>query len=359
MNGLHVGVLGLGRAGLMHARNLAQNPDVDRVTLLGRDENRLSNAAHRLLESIAPRASTIIAGEHAPTSSEVDLAWSTSSVAAVAADIDGLVIASPTASHPDLTRQAARAGVPVLVEKPLSIDLEQLEALSDELDEYPSQVMVAFHRRYDPAHQALRGRILGGDAGRLRLVRATGHDHLPLSLDYIPKSGGMWLDMLIHDFDAIPWVTGEHVVCVQAVGSVLDEPLYRDYGDTDTAAAILTLESGALALVSGMRHNGAGQDVRLEVFGSENTFSAGLEPRAPVTSTEPGVPGPAQPYDQFIDRFEIAFRSEIAHFVRVIRGEDANLTPPRSGIHAVEIAEAAARSRLTDAPVDLQSSATR
>lgn len=351
MSGLHVGVIGLGRAGLMHARNLAQDPDIDRVTLIGRDDARLADAEERLRESLVPDSPS--AGEHAPVSSEVELGRSTRSVDEIAGDVDGVVIATPTPSHPDLTRQAARAGLPTLVEKPLSIDVEELKALADELDAYSSPVMVAFHRRYDPAHQLLRERVLNGDAGRLRIVRAAGHDHLPLSLDYIPKSGGMWLDMLIHDYDVIPWVTGERVVRVQAAGSVLDEPLYGELGDTDTAAAILTLESGALALVSGMRRNGAGQDVRLEVFGSENAFAAGFEPRMAVTSTEPGVPGPARSYEQFIDRFEVAFRSEIAHFVRVIRGEDANFTPPRSGIHAVEIAEASARSRLTAAPVDL------
>ncbi|MBB5642898.1 myo-inositol 2-dehydrogenase/D-chiro-inositol 1-dehydrogenase [Cryobacterium roopkundense] len=335
----------------MHARNLAQNPDVDRITLLGRDGTRLAEVAQSLLDSIAPGSPADIAGEHAPASAEVDLAWSTGSIDSIAADIDGLVIASPTASHPQLARQAARAGLPVLVEKPLSLDLDELKMLSDELDGLSAQVMVAFHRRYDPAHQSLRRRVSAGELGRLRIVRATGHDHLPLALDYIPKSGGMWHDMLIHDFDAIPWVTGERVVRVQAVGSVLDEPLYGEYGDTDTAAAILTLESGALALVSGTRRNGAGQDVRLEVCGSDNTFSVGLEPRMAVTSTEPDVPGPERPYPQFIDRFEIAFRSEIAHFLRLVRGEDANLTQPRSGIHAIEIAEAAALSRLTAAPV--------
>jgi myo-inositol 2-dehydrogenase/D-chiro-inositol 1-dehydrogenase len=359
MSTKHVGVVGLGRAGLMHARNLAQNPNVGRITLLGRDGGRLAEAADRLKQAISPDAPKEIAGEHAPRSSDVIVAWSTSSIDSFASDIDGLVIASPTSTHPELTRQAARAGLPVLVEKPLSLNVDELTALSDELDGYGTPVMVAFHRRYDPAHQILRDHILGGDTGPLRVVRATGHDHFPLSTDYIPKSGGMWLDMLIHDFDAVPWVTGERVVRVQAAGSVIDDPVYGEYGDTDTAAAILTLESGALTLVSGMRRNGAGQDVRLEVFGSNNTYSVGLEPRMPVTSTEPGVSGPARPYDQFIDRFEVAFRSEISHFIRVIDGDDANLTPPRSGIHAVEIAEAAMLSRLSGAPVDLRQTATR
>lgn len=353
MTGIHVGVIGLGLAGVMHARNLAQNSDVARVTLIGRDTERIEDTATTLRTALAPGAAAELAGAHAPLDAAFELDVSTKGIDELAGEIDGLVIATPSASHPELTLQAARAGIPVLVEKPLSINLDALKALSDELDVFDSPVMVAFQRRYDPAHQALRAHLLGGDAGKLRLIHAVGHDHYALRLDYIPKSGGMWLDMLIHDFDSIPWVTGERVVRVQAAGSVLDEPLYSELGDADTAAAILTLESGALALVSGSRRNGAGQDVRMEVFGSDNTFSVGLEPRTAVTSTEPGVPGPAAPYETFIDRFEVAFRNEIAQFVRVVRGEDANLSTPRSGIHAVEIAEAAGRSRLTDAPVDI------
>lgn len=353
MAGLHVGVVGLGLAGTMHARNLAQNPDVDRVTLIGRDAGRLESSVAELRASIAPGASAEIAGEHAPATAEVEFATSTATIDELAGTVDGLVIATPSAAHPGQTLEAARAGIPTLVEKPLSIDIDALRALTDELDAFPTPIMVAYQRRYDPGHQRLRKHVVDGDVGTLRLIHATGHDHHPLRLEYIPKSGGMWLDMLIHDFDSIPWVTGERVVRVHATGSVLDEPLYGELGDTDTAAAILTLESGALALVSGSRRNGAGQDVRLELFGSSNTYSAGLEDRAPVTSTEPGVPGPGRPYDRFIDRFEVAFRHEIATFVRVVRGEDANLTPPRSGIHAVEIAIAAGRSRALGAPVDL------
>jgi hypothetical protein len=115
-------------------------------------------------------------------------------------------------------------------------------------------------------------------------------------------SGGIWLDMIIHDFDTIPWVTGQRVQSVWATGAVLDAPIHAEHGDIDTASAVLILESGAAATVSGLCRNGGGQDARLEVFGTLNSFGAGIDERTPMTSTEPGTTPPGPPYDQFIDR---------------------------------------------------------
>lgn len=348
---MRIGVAGLGRVGRMHARNLARTPGVDEVVLIGRDEGRTAAAASELAAALAPEAPAGLAGAHVPEGAAAPVTTTTRSLADAIRGLDGIVLATATATHPELALLTARAGVPTLVEKPLALDPDRLASLADELEATGTEVAVAFHRRYDPGHQRLQQRIAAGDAGPVRVIKATGHDHLPLSLDYIPQSGGIWLDMLVHDFDTIPWVAGERVVNVFATGGVLDEPAYARYDDVDTAAAVLTLASGAVAVVTGTRRNGAGQDVRLEVFGSRGTFGAGVEPSTPVTSTEPGVPGPAAPYDQFIDRFEVAFRSEAAHFVRMAAGEAPNLTPPRAGLHAVDIAIAAAQSRRSNAPV--------
>jgi myo-inositol 2-dehydrogenase/D-chiro-inositol 1-dehydrogenase len=159
--------------------------------------------------------------------------------------------------------------------------------------------------------------------------------------------------MLIHDFDIIPWVTRQRVRSVWAAGSVLDAPVHAQYDDVDSGLAVLVLESGAVATVSGLRGNGAGQDVRLEVFGSSNTLGAGIDARTPITSTEPGVAPPAPPYEVFIDRFERAFRAEANAFLKLVDGTGTNLTPPRSGLPAVRIALAAARSLSTGARIDL------
>lgn len=349
---MRIGIIGLGRIGLMHARNFAQTEGVDEVVLLGRHAEKVAAAAAELAEALNPGASVDIAGALAPDREPAKVTIG-GSFAEALESVDGMVIATSTATHPDLTLQAARAGVPVLVEKPLALDLEVLEKLADDLDETGTEVMVAFHRRYDPGHQALRKHIADGDIGTLRAVTATAHDRLPLSVDYIPTSGGMWLDMAIHDFDAIPWVTGQRVKRVWATGSVLDEPAHAEHGDVDSAMAALVLESGAVATVSAMRRNDAGQDMRVEVFGSENSYAAGLESRTPMNSTEPGVTAPGAPYDQSMDRYERAFRAEAKAFVDLINGEGENHTPPRAGLDAIRLALAADESLRTGQPVDL------
>lgn len=347
---MRIGILGTGRIGLMHARNFAQSAGVDEVVLMGRDPARIAAAADRVASALAPGAPVELAGSLA--TGGVSARLSTRVGPTVDLDgLDGLVVATTTSTHPEFAVLAARHGLPALVEKPLALDRDRLTALADELDELGSSTMVAFHRRYDPAHHRLRQHIHAGDLGTLRAVTATGHDRLPLSPDYIPVSGGIWLDMLIHEFDIISWVTGQRVLNVWATGAVLDAPLHADYDDVDTAVAVLMLESGATATVSGLRRNGAGQDVRLEVFGSANSFAAGLDTHLPVTSTEPGVAPPGAPHEQFIERFERAFRAEASAFVDLASGHGVNESPPRSGLPAVEIALAAAESVRTGSVV--------
>lgn len=336
----------------MHARNLAQTAGVDEVVLLGRDPARLAVSVDQVSAALQSDAPSELAGDLAPRGPVATVTAGAGLTGELPA-LDGVVVATSTSTHPAFALQIARAGVPSLVEKPLALDPTQLAALADELDDIGTEVMVAFHRRYDPGHQRLRQRILDGDVGTLRAVTATGHDHLALSPDYVPASGGIWLDMLIHEFDTIPWVTGERVRSVWATGTVLDAPVHAQYGDVDSALAVLVLESGAAATVSGLRRNGAGQDVRLEVFGSLGSFGAGLDARTPMTSTEPDVDPPAPPYEAFIDRFERAFRAEADAFVRLASGAGGNLTPPRDGLVAIRIAQAAAESVRTGCAIDL------
>jgi myo-inositol 2-dehydrogenase/D-chiro-inositol 1-dehydrogenase len=349
---MRIGVLGTGRIGLMHARNLAQSARVEEVVLMGRDRARLAVSVDHVCAAIQPDAPPALAGNLAPRG-RVATVTAGVGLAEELSALDGVVVATSTNTHPALALQIARAGVPSLMEKPLALDPKQLTALADELDDIGTEVMVAFQRRYDPGHQLLRQRILAGDAGTVRAVTATEHDHRALSPDYVPTSGGIWLDMLIHDFDTIPWVTGQRVRSVWATGSVLDAPIHADYGDVDSALAVLVLESGAVATVSGLRRNGAGQDVRLEVFGTLDSFGAGFDARTPMTSTEPETNPPGPRYDQFIERFERAFRAETDAFTLLAAGTGVNLTPPRDGLVAIHIAQAAAESIRTRSIIDL------
>jgi len=326
--------------GLVHAQNLAGHPGVDEVVLLGRDRSRMLDAADRVRGS---RATTSLAHLECAEIGDGPLP----------AGLDGLVVATTTASHPEYARRAAREGIPALVEKPLALDLPELETLVGELRDAGATIMVGFHRRYDDGYRALRARVRDGDVGTLRLVRGTSLDHHPLADSYIPVSGGVWRDLLIHDFDIVPWLTGDRVVTVQAFGSVLDDPTYARYDDADTAVAVLGLESGAIATLSGSRRNGAGQDVRTELYGTRGAFEAGWDDALPLISTEPGIPAPTRKHDDFIARFRAAFANEVDHFVELIRGQVDNITPPEASIPSLRVAQAAETSFRESRPVDV------
>ncbi|MGP9537968.1 Gfo/Idh/MocA family protein [Brachybacterium sp. AOP43-C2-M15] len=344
-----IGVHGLGRIGAMHARNLARAAGVDEVVLIGRDAERLAGVERQLAASReedeaaddrwAPVTSTLAPLEEALTG------------------LDGVLVATATSTHEEIARTVARAGVPLLIEKPLSLASGALEELSTELEATGTPIMVAFHRRYDPGYQELRRRVEAGDVGTLRHVHAVDNDHYALPLDYIPQSHGMFLDLMIHDFDIIPWVVGEEVVEVTAIGSVLDEPVYAEHQDADTSVVSLRFASGAVGSVAALRRSGAGQDVRLEITGTDGAYGAGYGRRTPITSTEPGEPGPSDVYDTFSDRFVPAFEAEVDHFVAMVRGEAESLTPPRAGLHATAIAEAAGDSFRTGRPVRVRPTA--
>ncbi|MFJ4076039.1 Gfo/Idh/MocA family oxidoreductase [Curtobacterium sp. NPDC089991] len=343
---MRVGVAGLGRIGAMHARNLARTPGVDEVVLVGRDAGRTEAVRTRLDEQRGGETGW------ASMSTTVD------PLTDVLPSLDGVLVASATDTHADLARVVADSHTPLLIEKPLALGVDELTELSHDLDATGTPIMVAFHRRYDPGYQRLRQHVLDGDVGALRLVQATENDHHALPVDYIPQSHGMWLDLLVHDFDIIPWVVGDPVVEVSMIGSVLDEPVYGDHQDTDTAMVTLRFASGAVGSIGALRRSGAGQDVRLEVIGTNGAFGAGFGPRTPITSTEPGGVAPANPYDTFGDRFVPAFEEEVAHFVRMIRGESESLTPPAAGVVATALAEAAAESFHTGRPVRPRSTAS-
>jgi myo-inositol 2-dehydrogenase/D-chiro-inositol 1-dehydrogenase len=267
--------------------------------------------------------------------------------------LDGVVIATSTGTHPELAEQAAAAGVPQLLEKPLGLDLEHTADLAARLEAHGTPIMVAFHRRYDQGYQELRRQVQEGELGLIRQVAAVDHDHYHVTPDYIPTSGGIWRDLVIHDFDVIPWILGEEPVSVYASGSVLDRPDYADHGDLDTATAVVTFASGVQAVVAAGRRIGTGQHVDATVYGSEAVAAAGYDEKTPVSSTEPYGPVPASTHDEFVNRFEPAFRREAAHFLKLVRGEAESLTPPSAGVTASRLALAAEESVATGRTVFL------
>src|SRR4051812_46026371 len=291
-SGLRVGVIGVGRIGTAHARTLLELPGVASVAVADADPARAARVASGLgAEAVA--------------------------LEQVLAEVDAVAIATATSGHAALLRLAVAAGVPAFCEKPVAHELAVLEALVGDLA--GAFVQVGFQRRFDAGYRAARDAVATGALGTLLVLRAASHDPAPPVEAVATGSGGIFWDLLIHDIDAIRFVTGEEIVEVYADGAVRESRWLERVGDVDVGVAVLRLSGGARAIVSGTRRDAVGYDVRLELFGTGNSLAVGLDARTPLRSAEPGEPGPpGRPYVDFLDRFAPAYRAELGAFVAAV-----------------------------------------
>ncbi|MCH0560956.1 Gfo/Idh/MocA family oxidoreductase [Streptomyces sp. MUM 16J] len=326
---MRIGVIGTGRIGTLHARTLHRHREVGSLILTDADPARAQALAHRLGETAAPGTDEIFK-------------WG----------VDAVVITTATAAHAELIGRAARSGLPVFCEKPIALDLPgTLHALA-EVEKAGTILQMGFQRRFDAGYAGAREAVRAGRLGRLHTVRALTCDQSPPPAPWLPLSGGLFRDTLIHDFDILRWVTGREVASVYAVGSDRGPAMFREAGDVDTGAALLTLDDGTLAVATATRLNGAGYDVRMELAGERDTVVVGLDDRTPLASTEPTGPPPAdKPWTGFPERFGPAYEAELAAFVEVVCGERPNPCDGREALQALRIAEACEISRQERRPV--------
>ncbi|MEV7315297.1 Gfo/Idh/MocA family oxidoreductase [Streptomyces microflavus] len=332
---MRIGLIGTGRIGTFHAEVLSRHPAVDSLLVADADPERAAVAATRTGASAVPVDAMFTGGGR-------DLP-------------DALVICSATAAHASLIARAARAGLPVFCEKPIALDLPGTLGALAEVEAAGSVLQLGFMRRFDTGYGEARAAVREGRLGRLHTVRAVTSDPAPPPADYLPLSGGLYRDCLVHDFDILRWVTGREVSEVYATGSDAGPAMFRAAGDVDTAAALLTLDDGTLATATATRCNGAGYDVRMELAGELDQIAVGLDDRTPLTSAEPEGPGaPAKPWPGFLERFAPAYEAELDAFLRVARGELANPCDGREALHALRIAEACEISRRERRPVAME-----
>ncbi|MET8381099.1 Gfo/Idh/MocA family protein [Streptomyces microflavus] len=332
---MRIGLIGTGRIGTFHAEVLSRHPAVDSLLVADADPERAAVAATRTGASAVPVDAMFNGGGR-------DLP-------------DALVICSATAAHASLIARAARAGLPVFCEKPIALDLPGTLGALAEVEAAGSVLQLGFMRRFDAGYGEARAAVREGRLGRLHTVRAVTSDPAPPPADYLPLSGGLYRDCLVHDFDILRWVTGREVSEVYATGSDAGPSMFRAAGDVDTAAALLTLDDGTLAAATATRCNGAGYDVRMELAGELDQIAVGLDDRTPLTSAEPEGPGaPAKPWPGFLERFAPAYEAELDAFLRVARGELANPCDGREALHALRIAEACEISRRERRPVAME-----
>ncbi|WP_262056549.1 Gfo/Idh/MocA family oxidoreductase [Streptomyces sp. STR69] len=320
---MRIGVIGTGRIGTIHARTLSRHREVGSLILTDVDPSRAQDLANRLGETAAP-------------STEEIFKWG----------VDAVVITTATSAHAELIGRAARSGLPVFCEKPIALDLPGSLAAIAEVETAGTILQMGFQRRFDTGYTGAREAVRSGRLGRLHTVRAMTSDQTPPPAAYLPISGGLYRDTLIHDFDMLRWVTGREVVDVFAAGSDAGPAMFREAGDIDTAAAVLTLDDGTLATVTATRLNGAGYDVRMELAGELDQIVVGLDDRTPIASTEPsGPPAATKPWTGFLERFGPAYEAELIAFVEVVVGQRTNPCDGREALQALRIAEACEVSR--------------
>lgn len=303
---LAVGVLGAGRIGAMHAQLLSgQVPGA-----------RLAGIADAFAE-VAERAA-------AP------LGVLASSPEALIADprIDAVAICSPTDTHVDYIVAAAVAGKAIFCEKPVSLDLAEVDRALEAVRAHSSFLMVGFNRRFDPAHRIVRDAVVSGATGQPHLVRITSRDPAPPPIAYVKSSGGLFLDMTIHDFDMARYVAGAEVVEVFAKGGVRITPQIAALGDIDTAVVTLEHENGCLTVIDNSRQASYGYDQRVEVLGALG-LSASTNPldHSAISADGAGFRTAALP-NFFIERYRLSYLHQWRAFIDALSGGSA---PPTSG----------------------------
>jgi myo-inositol 2-dehydrogenase/D-chiro-inositol 1-dehydrogenase len=312
-----VAVLGTARIGTFRAEWLRRHPDVDEVLVGSRDPAR-----GRPLEEIVEGA-------------------------------DAVVISSSTERHPQDIALCAARGLPMLCEKPIALTLRETREALASASSVPLQV--SFQRRFDPGFAEARQLVAAGALGTLYCVRLASHDHEPSPERYIPGSGGIFRDLHVHDFDVARFLTGCEVEQVYATGAVRVWERFGRFGDVDTAAMLLTMEGGLPVVVTGTRHDPRGYDFRAELFGSDDSVTAGLGARTPLRSLEADAPElDRDPYRGFLDRFAAAFDAEMRAWLELAGGESENPCPGGEALHALRVAVACDRSRREGRPVRLE-----
>ncbi|MFC8014419.1 Gfo/Idh/MocA family protein [Streptomyces cinereoruber] len=329
---MRIGLIGTGRIGNFHAGVLARHPEVGSLVVADADPARAAGVAEALGAEAVPDADALLGS--AP---------------------DAVVIASATAAHAELIARAAGAALPAFCEKPIALDVPGTLAALDAVAAAGTELQLGFMRRFDAGYRAAREAVRSGRLGRLHTVRAVTSDPEPPPAAYLPLSGGLFRDCLVHDFDAVRWVTGREVVEVYATGSDAGPAVFREAGDVSSAAALLTLDDGTLVTATATRCNGAGYDVRMELAGERGQIGVGLDDRAPLTSVEPqGPPAPEKPWPGFLERFAPAYEAELDAFVRLVRGTAPNPCDGREALAALRVAEACERSRREGRPVRVE-----
>ncbi len=266
-------------------------------------------------------------------------------------EIDAVMICSSTDTHADISIEAIRAGKHVFCEKPISQDLNKIKEVMEALKETNLKFQVGFNRRFDHNFRAVKNAVEAGKVGDVHLIRVTARDPQAPPIEYVKVSGGMFLDMTIHDFDMVCFLSGCKVKEVYAAGAALVNPDIAKEGDIDTAVITMKMENGAIAVIDNSRQAAYGYDQRAEVFGSKGQVAVANDTSSTaVLSTADGVEG-EKPLYFFLERYMESFKREVSEFTQAIENDTDVPVGIDAGLQPIIIAIAAKRSLDENRPV--------
>jgi myo-inositol 2-dehydrogenase/D-chiro-inositol 1-dehydrogenase len=314
-------LFGAGRIGKIHAGNVARE------------------AGARIKYVIDPNieAATALAAEHGAK---------TSTTAEVFADkaIGAVMICSYTDTHADLILAAAAAGKQIFCEKPIDLAIARARTCAEAVARAGVTCMIGFQRRFDPTFSAVKTRLAAGEIGTPEMLIVTSRDPGAPPIPYIKSSGGIFKDMLIHDFDIFRWILEDEAELVHANASCLVDSAIGDAGDVDSTAVTIRTKTGRLCQINTSRRAAYGYDQRFEVLGSSGMLQAGNHvPSEVIASTKTAVTRDL-PLHFFLERYKAAYANEMAHFFAVLAGKEKVRTTIDDGLKALGLAEAAATS---------------
>jgi myo-inositol 2-dehydrogenase / D-chiro-inositol 1-dehydrogenase len=315
------GLLGAGRIGKVHAKAVTGDANARLVAVA---------------DAMAPAAKAI-ADQYGCEVRTID-------AICASADIDAVVICTPTDTHADLIEQFVKAGKAVFCEKPIDLSLARVKACLQVVRQHKGTLMVGFNRRFDPHFKAVRSEIDKGTIGTVEMVTITSRDPGAPPVEYIQRSGGIFRDMTIHDFDMARFLLCEEITEVSAMAAVLVDPAIGKAGDFDSVQVMLKTASGKQAMISNSRRATYGYDQRIEVHGSKGSVAA--ENQRPVSIEVANANGYTRPplHDFFMTRYTEAYAAEIATFIAALGGKGKAAPTGEDGLIALALADAAVKS---------------
>lgn len=332
MKKINIGVIGLGRIGKVHTENLVYRvPEAEVIAVTDLDKETIHFAMQLGIQNFEDNPNKIFENEA----------------------IEAVVICSPTPTHLTLIEKAAQHGKHIFCEKPLEMTLDKIEQIIKITNEHNVKLQVGFNRRFDANFKSVQAQVENGKIGEPHLLKITSRDPAPPSIDYIKTSGGLFMDMTIHDFDMARFIVQSEVVEVFAKGAVRVDEAIGEAGDIDTAIITLKFANGCLGVIDNSRKAVYGYDQRLEIFGSKGMSRIGNNySNTEILFDEQGR-HTGLPLHFFMQRYTEAYCEEMRTFIEAIKNKEDVPVSGEDALIATQIALAAQQSMKTNLPVKI------